>query len=123
MDVTARIWVRAGLALIALLGLAAPASARDVPRDFYGAVLDGGVLSASPDVLGQQWGQMAASGVETVRTVFSWADAQPLAGGPFDFTRTDALVADAAANRIDLLPVVIYAPPWARKDASQLASP
>jgi hypothetical protein len=74
-------------------------------------------------VLGAQWGRMAASGVETARVVFSWADAQQVQGAPVDFTRTDALVAGAVAHRIDLLPVVLYAPPWARTDPALFNAP
>jgi hypothetical protein len=66
---------------------------------------------------------MASSGVETARVVFSWADAQPDEGGPIDFGRTDALVAGAVGHGIDLLPVVIYAPGWARRDSSLFNSP
>ena len=44
---------------------------------------------------------MAKSGVESVRTVFSWAAAQPVAGQPPSFTDTDHVVALAAAHRID----------------------
>jgi hypothetical protein len=123
MDLARRTSLVLALALAALLGPIVPAQARDVPRDFYGTVLDGSVLSAPADVLGRQWPRMAASGVETARVVFSWADAQPLPLGGFDFTRTDLLVAGAVAHRIDLLPVVIYAPAWARADISQVASP
>ncbi len=58
------------LALALLLVLVAPARARDVPRDFYGTVLDGGVVTAPAGVLAGQWPQMASSGVETARVVF-----------------------------------------------------
>ena len=39
---------------------------------------------------------MAASGVESVRAAFDWRAAQPSAGGPIDFSATDAVVAAAA---------------------------
>jgi hypothetical protein len=58
---------------------------------------------------------MAASGVESVRTVFSWAAAQPRAGAPPGFAPTDPIVALAAAHGVSLLPVVIYSPAWAAK--------
>jgi hypothetical protein len=123
MHVRLRISLVLGLALAVLLGSALSASARSVPRDFYGTVLDGSVLTAPPDVLAGQWARMASSGVETARVVFSWSDAQPAAGGPIDFSHTDALVAGAAAHGIDLLPVVLYAPPWAREDQALFNSP
>ena len=42
---------------------------------------------------------MARSGVESLRTVFSWRDIQPPENGPFDFARTDAQVARRGAPR------------------------
>jgi hypothetical protein len=123
MVLARRIAAALALALVASLGAIAHAQARSVPRDFYGTVLDGSVLSAPSGALSGQWPAMASSGVESVRVVFSWADAQPLQGGPIDFTITDALVAGAAAHGIDLLPVVIYAPLWARLDPTEGASP
>ena len=109
-------------AILALL-LPSAAAARSVPHGFYGMVYDGSVTSAPADVQSAQFSRMARSGVETLRTVFSWSDAQPVQGGPIDFTHTDLLVGEAAAHRIDLLPVVLYAPPWARRDSSLFNSP
>jgi hypothetical protein len=110
-------------ALLLALLVPAAASARSVPHGFYGAVYDGPVTSAAPAVQDAQFGQMAQAGVESVRAVFSWADAQPDEGGPFDFTATDQLVALAARHGVSLLPVVIYTPEWARADLSTAASP
>jgi hypothetical protein len=113
-----------GLALALSLAVAAPAGARrDVPRAFYGTVLDGDVLLAPPDVQSAQWAQMAQAGVETTRVVFSWSDTQPVQGAPPDFHALDQLVAGAVAHGIELLPVVIYAPPWARENPSDFNSP
>jgi hypothetical protein len=123
MDLARRTGAALALALVAWFGAIAPAQARSVPRDFYGTVLDGDLLSAPTTVLAGQWPSMASSGVESVRVVFSWADAQPLRGGPIDFTVTDQLVGGAAAHGIDVLPVVIYAPVWARLDPTEGASP
>ena len=113
-----------GLALALCLAFATPASARrDVPRGFYGTVLDGDVLLAPPGVQAAQWAQMAQSGVETTRVVFSWSDAQPVQGAPPDFRGIDQLVTGAVSHGIELLPVVIYAPPWARENPSEFNSP
>ncbi len=123
MNVALRITVIPCLVLAALLGLVAPASARSVPRGFYGAVYDGAVTKAPAQVQDGQFARMARAGVESVRTVFSWADAQPVEGGPIDFTDTDQAVALSAAHGVSLLPVVIYTPAWARADTSTAASP
>jgi hypothetical protein len=69
-----------------------------------------------------EWGRMAASGVESARMVFSWDAAQPVAGGPVSFARTDPIVANGARSGIDVLPVVIYAPAWARVVPGTIAS-
>jgi hypothetical protein len=46
-----------------------------------------------------------------------------VAGQPPSFAGTDPVVARAAANRIDVLPVVMYAPQWARQDPGNGVSP
>src|SRR4051794_30302336 len=101
-----RVFAIAGIAAVLA---AAPAHAR-LPVEFYGVVYDGDVTSAPAAVQDAQWKRMHATGVETTRVVFSWADAQPDAGQPPSFAQTDAIVTRAAANGIDLLPIVIYAP-------------
>ena len=65
---------------------------------------------------------MARSGVESVGAVFPWAAAQPTPG-PIDFTGTDQLVGLAAAHRLRVLPVVIYAPRWAALNNNPGLSP
>lgn len=104
------------VALIALLAAAppAPAAKRKVPRGFYGVMWDGSVVHAPDDVREAQWALMARNGVESVRAVFSWADAQPTKGSPPSFARTDSLVTLAGNHGIRLLPVVIETPKWAR---------
>ena len=99
--------------------LAAPAEA----SRFYGVVYDRDVTSASTAVQDQQFALMKKTGVGAVRRVFSWAAAQPDEGQPPDFSDTDALVARAARNNIEILPVVIYAPVWARATPDDVASP
>ena len=103
------------LAVLALLVLAplAGAQERRVPQGFYGAMWDGHIEGAAPEVQEAEWDRMALSGVESVRTVFSWVRAQPDAGGPIDFAFTDRLMEWAAERNIALLPVVDHPPKWA----------
>ena len=69
--------VRLALSMVLLsLALPAAAAARSVPQGFYGVVYDGAVTKASPIVQDAQFAKMARAGVESVRTVFSWAAAQ-----------------------------------------------
>jgi hypothetical protein len=110
------------LAGLALLVPAAEASAVPPPT-FFGVSYDRAAATASPVQQTEQFQLMRSSGVGAVRTVFAWERAQPEPGGPIDFARTDTLVADAAAAGVELLPIVMYAPVWARKLADRVASP
>ena len=109
--------------LAALLAVPASApAARSVPQGFFGVMYDHGIEQAPDDVQDPQWDLMASSGVETVRTVFDWGEAQRDGrGSAIDFARTDGIVRRAALRNLDVLPVVLYAPRWAR--AYRTASP
>ena len=121
--------VRLLTAAVATLALAAPAEAA-VPRGFYGVSYDRELRDAPADVQGRAWSRMAANGVESARSVFSWSVAQPTEGAEFDFGVTDRLVEDAVEHGIDLLPIVTSTPLWARgrysnwwpKDAADFAA-
>lgn len=111
------------LALVAAsFAIAAPAAAAPA-RGFYGVVWDRDVADAPDAVQDAQFKLMRTTGVQTARAVFSWDAAQPANDQPPSFARTDALMARAARNRIELLPIVIYAPAWARKHPERGASP
>src|SRR5438105_2614916 len=86
----------------AALVCASPASAR-APARFFGTVWDGEALGAPAAAQDGQWATMASAGIETVRGTFSWADAQPRPGQPFDFSRSDPMVRLAAAHGLTLL--------------------
>lgn len=104
---------------------AAEAAKRRVPQGFYGTTWDRDVANAAPDVQAGQWDLMARSGVESVRVVFDWAEAQREPGGPIDFAATDPVVALAASHQIKLVPLVLRSPEWAkvRPDAAGPADP
>jgi hypothetical protein len=108
-------------AFAAVCALATPASA--ATSRFYGVVYDRDVSTAPAATQDQQFAVMRKSGVRTVRLVFSWAAAQPDQSQPPNFADTDALVARAARNDIEILPIVMYAPVWARQSADDYASP
>jgi hypothetical protein len=93
---------------------AADAAPRRVPQGFFGVMWDGEISEASPQVQEAQWAAMASSGVESVRAAFKWSEAQQSPGAPLDFSKTDAVVRLAASHGMSLLPVVEYAPAWAR---------
>jgi hypothetical protein len=101
-------------AVLALLAAApsAHAAKRTVPRGFFSVMWDRAATEAPAADQEAQWGLMAQSGVESVRTVFTWARIEPQPG-VFDYSRTDQIVAQASRRRIALLPVLRTAPPWA----------
>jgi hypothetical protein len=116
------------LVALALLAVLAPASAsaakRSVPQAFYGANWDNEISENAPaSLVDAQWARMARSGVEATRTSFVWATAQPDPGGPIGFARTDRLVTLATLHGIELLPIVILAPPWARENGADFSPP
>jgi hypothetical protein len=119
--------MRRALALVTTVALAlvcampAEAAKRRVPHGFFGVMWNRAGTDVDPATREAQFALMARSGVESVRTVFSWAAAQPYAGQAPGFARTDPVVALAAAHRVSLLPVVIYTPTWAR-DHPEFAS-
>ncbi len=122
------------LAVAALVALAsspaASAASRSVPFGFMGASFDPSIVPASR--LDGEMALMAARGVESIRTAFSWPASQPYGSGaevppgqtgrfrvvggvPTDFSYYDRVVGAAAARGITVLPVVLWAPPWAAK--------
>jgi len=100
-----------------------------VPQGFAGMVVDEPVWPDPFIDLGKQLGVMVGGGVESVRGVFDWANAQPyrswtgvpasqrsqfvdVGGIPTDFTSTDQLVGLAASRGLTVLPVILNAPIW-----------
>jgi hypothetical protein len=109
---------------VALAGLALPMAAdARVPQGFYGVMWDRAATQAPADEQEAQWSLMAQSGVESVRTVFSWASAQRLPGIPTNFEATDRLVEMASRHNIKLVPVVLGTPTWAAQLPGEAGSP
>ena len=102
-------------AVLAMLAIGASAAdASNVPRGFYGVSYDGEIRHASARQQDRAWTKMARNRVESSRAVFSWSKAQPAEGDAFDFDETDQLVEDAAEHDVELLPIVMETPLWAR---------
>ena len=102
---------------------------KPVPQGFVGMVVDEPVWPDPFVDLSQQMDAMVASGVETVRVVFDWSQAQPygswrqvppgetdqfvdVGGIPTNFSAIDQLVGDAAAHGLRVLAAVLNAPRW-----------
>ncbi len=137
---------RGGLLVAALVVLfasmpvaGASAARRVVPFGFLGTMVDGVLLD--PQVsLNEEMTQMVRTGVESVRVGIYWSVTQPYAnaaavppgqaaqyglvnGIPTDWQATDEIYAAAAAHGLQVLPVILQAPAWARVDPSQAWSP
>ena len=115
------------VAVVSLLALAvaapgAMAAKRKVPKGFHGVDYDREAAWAPAEVQGAMWREMVRTGIESARVIFDWSEAQKQPALPPSFHETDPLVANAAAQGIELLPVVIYAPPWAREVPGKKAS-
>jgi hypothetical protein len=125
----------AALALV-LAGTAQAQAKRTVPFGFFGVHTGATYYSISPKARAKEPDVMVKSGVETVRLLFNWAGAQPyktfadvpasrrrqfvdIGGVPTDFSKIDADVAPDAARGLAILPVVSYAPTWARSVRQQ----
>ena len=79
-----------GLALLVAVIAAPAAVARDEttpPDGFYGVMWDRSAMTAPAALQDAQFALMRRSGVETVRTAFSWEDAQPRQNEPTNFAR------------------------------------
>jgi hypothetical protein len=101
------------------LSLAGPAGASShgsaklrAPGGYFGVVVGGPAL-LNP----AQFTLMHQSGVQTVRALFNWSAIES-SPGQFDFAQTDFLVAEAAGNGMNLLPIVMYTPQWASSKPS-----
>jgi hypothetical protein len=111
------------LALVASLLVLAPAAEAKAPRNFMGVNWDDSIAAAPDAVRAAQFPRMASAGVETVRTAFLWAAAQPEQDSPIDLSATDAFVSQAAARGIEVFPHVITAPLWARLTPAPMSPP
>src|SRR5262249_6296062 len=82
-----------------------------VPQGFVGMNLSEPFFDPRVDQ-SAQFDTMVSAGVQSVRVVFSWAEAQPTDGGPISFDATDQVVEQAASRGLRVLPVVLYTPEW-----------
>ena len=90
----------------AFAALCAGTAQAAVPAEFYGVTPQRPLGSADVDRMGQ-------AQVGTLRFEVSWALIDPTsAPGDYNWAATDALVADAARNGIELLPFVYSTPTW-----------
>ncbi|MEA2368919.1 MAG: polysaccharide biosynthesis protein PslG [Thermoleophilaceae bacterium] len=106
-----------------LLAPAADAGKRKVPQGFFGANYSGEIENASLELQKEAWNRLASAGVESARVVFNWDMAQQTPVGPINWYRTDNAVRFATERHIQILPVVLYAPEWAKRYHGHVDSP
>jgi hypothetical protein len=82
----------------------------------------GSQILATPDAGEKEIQQMVRSGVTTVRVVFPWSQIEPARGRPV-FAYMDPMVKLAASGGLEVLPVVVTTPAWAKKKPSDPAAP
>ncbi len=97
-------------AATAVSAVGAPA-ATALPANFWGVV-----PQSAPSL--EQLRRLRRGGVESLRISVDWRAVQPVKGGPFDWSATDALVRSAAKAGVDVLPCLSNAPAWAVPAAS-----
>lgn len=117
------------LLMIAAVGVLPAAASARVPQGFVGMIADGPLLTRYVN-LGRQLDSMVSTGVESVRTDFNWAGAEPYAswadvpadqrhrfvnagGMPVDFSASDTIVGAAAQRGLTIMPVILFTPQWA----------
>lgn len=91
------------ISLAVVLVLSTPATARPVPRKFFGIVPQGPLSARDLDRM--------EGVVGTLRIPMYWFELEP-APGVHDFERYDALLATAAERGIRVMPFVCGTPPW-----------
>ena len=67
----------------------------------------------NPAERAEECGWIASTGITRVRFDFEWWRIQKEQGAPFDFSHYDAVVADAEARGLTVLPILFDIPKWA----------
>ena len=118
---------------------AAPAQAASVSPSFFGVMANGPLDGPGVDLV-NEGAVMKANGVGTIRLPVQWPLLQPYAsfaqipesthqyftnvgGIPTDFSTTDAQIAAAARNKIDVTALVLRSPAWAALKPNEVFSP
>jgi polysaccharide biosynthesis protein PslG len=102
----------APLALLLLALLPAAASAKPLPKNFFGMMINGPLDSPKTDLMAEE-GAMRAAGVESQRVPFNWDRIQRDPDAAPDWSEPDRKVLAAAANGMSVLGLVLGSPAWA----------
>jgi hypothetical protein len=94
------------VALLLICACAPQAEAARAPRAFYGVM-------AAQDPTAAEIDRMGDGRVGTLRVNFVWSAVQPTESAPLDWAYYDAIIGEAAARGIQVLPTVYSSPLWA----------
>jgi hypothetical protein len=97
------------ITLCLLLLALAPTAAQALPRGFFG------IVPQTP-IGARDTGRMRSGGVDTIRTMVSWASVQPNPTSGYDWGGLDKQVALAAEDRLEVLPFLFATPHWLAHD-------
>ncbi|GIK77005.1 MAG: hypothetical protein BroJett022_06950 [Actinomycetes bacterium] len=97
------------LAAVAMLGLPAGSDAAQAPKGFFGV--------HPRSLASDDYPTMAGADVGLIRTGFVYSAVRPSESAAYDWSRYDAVVAGAAEQGIDVLPVLVGVPPWLSTEA------
>ncbi len=92
--------------VLAALGLLLPATSA-AGKIRYG-------VHAQNDLTASEIQRMARGGVGVARMIFRWSEIEPTAGSLRNFRRYDAIMRTAATEDVDILPIIVGIPAWAR---------
>jgi Beta-galactosidase len=109
------------VAVVAALAAVAPAARAQVPRSFFGVMVNGPLDAPSFD-LDAEAAVMRRAGVGTIRFEVSWDLAEPQPGR-YEWAATDRKVLAAARAGIDPLVIVTRTPGWAARTPGEVFSP
>lgn len=86
-----------------------PAAAQALPRGFFGIVPQSSIGA-------RDTARMRSGGVETIRTMVSWAATQTSPSGDYDWSGLDKQIALAAEDHLEVLPFLYATPAWLSRD-------
>jgi hypothetical protein len=115
-------------AIALLAGGSSPASAAPVPAGYYGINAQYVFVTPKAD-WGTQLSDIAASGLDVVRSDVRWSAVEPTAptrpggaGHHYDWSLFDPIVGALAQHGLRWMPTLSYPPPWAQVDPTDVGS-
>lgn len=110
------------ITLITFSIIASSAFIAPMPINFAGVLADGPLIDGTVSFAAEAR-SIKSNGLGWIRLPIAWAAVEPTRS-TYQFSKLDAMIGAAAANRLEVVPVVVHAPHWATKaPAAVNASP